>query len=237
MPTPKREPKPLALITDVELRGMIAASDLNATQRGTLAMAADALYRDTLRITASYTRLGQLLGLGRRQTIKRMQSLEATGVLVKVRAGGGRFENGRGRCNVWQLDLDALRCFRRKGEQSDTENGAQSTQQGCMIDAATVHQTAHDPTSPIPLQIKNPNTLHAAGAAGGAKEWDGIEGPATASRRALPKGLRPWVNRFDHPEQSRADRLAQLRAQVATIERSARTQPENPVQFPSEGGD
>lgn len=54
--------------------------------------------------------------------------------------------------------------------------------------------------------------------------------------RDLPDPIRPWVNPYANPEQQRAARLAQLRAQMAIAEKQIQAAPPRPVQFPTEGG-
>jgi predicted transcriptional regulator len=96
-------------ITDKELRGLVAASDLKSKDRTTLLALADGLNRQTLVISMGGDRLAEMLGLKRRQAVRRLRSLEATGVIVPIRQGGGRAEDGRGYVNTWKLDPERLR--------------------------------------------------------------------------------------------------------------------------------
>ncbi len=229
------------MITDVELRGLIGASCLSSIQRSTLLMMADGLYRHDLRIRIGFQRLADLLGLGRRATIDRVRSLETTGVIRLERSGGGRNEAGKGITNVWVLDLDTLRLQTlartlesevnvtepdtTKGAVNcevysaadNTDNGAEKPQHGCSPATPRVQPTAHDPVSPQPPKEE---TNHDQTDQSSQESDVNIH-----RRRTCPKEVLPWVNRYAGPEQTKADRLEQLRAQVNQVEKSARTQP------------
>ncbi|MBL4698923.1 MAG: winged helix-turn-helix domain-containing protein [Phycisphaerales bacterium] len=231
------------LLTDHELRGLVAASTLDRYQRSTLLAMADGLYRHELRITLSHQRLANALGLGRRATIDRIHSLEGTGVILKERGGGGRYENGKGRINVWRLDLDALRnqaLAKAEKLESNTENnapesidkgavgctvkGAVEKHQGCSGATATVQPTAQDQVSPIPQE----------------KKTNGIARPRHLRGGGTmpiynPNDLRPWANRFDAPKQTRANRLKQMRMQLAHSEDSARNTSKSVIHSTTEG--
>lgn len=216
------------LFSDKELRGLLAASDLNPTERQTLMLAAAALYRHELIIVAGFNRLATLFGVCRRQAINRMRALERKGVLHKSRGGGGRFENGKGRVNIWELDLDRLRQPTGNGEARCTVKGEADAREGCNADAPTVKPIAQDPTLPTDpkKEIKRGPASPAPAARGGGGTMP----------RDLPDPIRPWVNPYANPEQQRAARLAQLRAQMAIAEKQIQAAPPRPVQFPTEGG-
>mgnify|MGYP003112541078 CR=1 FL=1 len=246
------------LITDVKLRGIIAASNLTPTQRGTLLMMADGLYRYTLQIIMGIERLQTALGLGRRATIARIRSLENSGAIVKVRGGGGRSETGKGYVNIWNLDLDALRLQAldreaddpdtptqsgvnetatsppksiSKGADSCTVNGAWNQPQGCGIPTATVQQTAHDPISPTtPKKESNKESAAIAADIQGKQSR-----PPIRQRRKNPDHLIPWVNRYDGPKQTRANRLDQIRDQLARDEENVRRKSQNQLDSSKEG--
>lgn len=238
---PSRGPQGVQ-ITDVQLRGMICASCLTPIQRGTLLMMADGLYRDDLRFRIGFQRLADLLGLGRRATIERVKSLEKTGVIHKIRGGGGRNEAGKGITNIWVLDLEALRqqALAREPESENIEterhppngaadctgNGAGNQHQGCSPATPTVQPTAHDPTSPTP-PIEETKKEHSVCAAD-----DEVQ---IHRRRVCPTNVLPWVSRYDGPKGTRANRLKQLRAQAQHVEKSARNHPQNTVEFSKEG--
>tara|TARA_R110002072_G_scaffold42064_12_gene118127 strand:+ start:77569 stop:78348 length:780 start_codon:yes stop_codon:yes gene_type:complete len=252
---PNRKGSGEPLITDVKLRGIIAASNLTPNQRGTLLMMTDGLFRDTLQIIMGIERLQTALGLGRRATIDRIRSLENSGAIVKIRGGGGRSESGKGYVNIWNLDLDALRMQAldrepddpdtptqsgvnetatsppksiSKGADSCTVNGAWNQPQGCGIPTATVQQTAHDPITPK----KESNKESAAIAA----DIQGKQSrPSIRQRRKYPDHLIPWVNRYDGPKQSRANRLDQIHAQLALDEENARQKSKNQLDSSKEG--
>ncbi|MBO6740610.1 MAG: hypothetical protein JJ916_12195 [Phycisphaerales bacterium] len=214
---PKPEPPPEPLITDVRLRQLVAASSLTPTQRGTLLMMVDGMFRDNLKIIIGISRLADSLGLGRSATIARIRSLESTGAIVKLRGGGGRSESGKGYVNVWEFRPDVLieQAQHRgrvgdKGTVSQTVKGADSTDQASGFEPSRVREPAHDPTLPI-SPTKEPNKECAAGAADDQDQ--GLRTPVR-HKRTLPKQLRPWVNRADAPAQSRADRLNQIKAQL-----------------------
>jgi len=124
------------LLTDHELRGLVAASTLDRYQRSTLLAMADGLYRHDLRIKMGIQRLANSLGLQRRATINRIHSLEQTCVILKERGGGGRYENGKGRINIWRLDLDTLRnqaLAKAENLESNPENNtSKSTNKGAV---------------------------------------------------------------------------------------------------------
>lgn len=218
------------LLNDMKLRGLVAASTLDRYQRSTFLAMADGLYRHELRITLSIQRLADALGLGRRATIDRIHSLEQTGVILKERGGGGRYENGKGRVNIWRLDLETLRnqaltkaeCLESNTENSTSESTdkgavgctvkvAVEQHQGCSRPTATVQPTAQDQVSPIPQE----------------KKTNGITRPRPPKGdgtmpRYNPNDLRPWANRFDAPVQIRADRLTQMRMHFKHDEEIAR---------------
>jgi hypothetical protein len=267
MASPSTRPKRPVLITDVQLREMVVHSTLCHQDRSTILFIAHALYRDTLKMTASYDRLAGYLGLGRRQTIVRIQALENLEVLVKLRAGGGRQENGRGCCNMWMLDLEVLQSFRcappvpenpepieappvdappavrgadgpkrdQIGALTDTVNGARQALERCTTDARRVNQTAHDPTVPMNPKKETNNPL--AHAAGGAYESCGMASMSEPDSGDRPREPRPKKPRFGDEPKSRADRLAQLRAQAELIENGAGVSPVQAVELNTEGGD
>ncbi len=216
------------LLTDKELRGLIAASDLTPTERQTLALAADALYRHELIIVAGFDRLAMLFGVCRRQAINRMRALERKGILNKSRGGGGRFENGKGRVNIWELDLDRLRKPTGNGETGCTVMGEAEAREGCNGDAPTVKPVAQDPT--VPTHPKKESKRGPASPAPAARGGGGT------MPRDLPDPIRPWVNQYADPGQQRAARLAQLRAQAVLAEKRNQAAPGEPVQFSPEGG-
>ncbi len=204
---------------------------------------ADGLYRHELRITLSIQRLADALGLGRRATFDRIHSLERTGVIINERSGGGRYENGRGRLNVWRLNLDALRnqaLAKAEKLESSTENkGTESTdkgavgctvmsaaeqRQGCSRPTTTVQPTAQDQVSPIPQEKKTNGIARPRHPKGGG----------TMPRYNL-NDLRPWVNQHDAPPKIRADRLTQMRMQLAHAEDKARKSPKPLVDSATEG--
>lgn len=231
------------LLTDHELRGLVAASSLDRYQRSTLLAMADGLYRHELRITLSIQRLANALGLGRRATIDRIHSLEQTGVILKERGGGGRYENGKGRVNVWRLDLETLRNqalakaeylesntetiaseSTDKGAVGCTVKGAVEQHQGCSRPTATVQPTAQDQVSPIPQEKKTNGIVRPRHPKGGG-----------TMPKYNPNDLRPWANRFDAPKQTRADRLKQMRMQIAHGEDKVRKSPKHLVHSTAEG--
>ena len=212
---PKPEPPAEPLITDVRIRQLVAASSLTPTQRGTLMMMVDGLYRDNLKIIIGISRLADSLGLGRSATMARIRSLESTGAIVKLRGGGGRAENGKGYVNVWEFRPDELvsQSMRRgrnesKGTESHTVKGAWNEPQGSGSDETRVREPAHDPTLPI-SPTEETNIDCAAIAADDQDE--GLRVPVR-HKRTLPKQLRPWVNRADAPSVCKADRLKQMQA-------------------------
>jgi hypothetical protein len=208
---------------------MIAGSSLDPTQRSTLILASDALYRGELVIKAGYDRLASLFGVSRRAAINRMQSLEKIGVLEKLRGGGGRAENGRGYVNIWKLNLEALKPTQNKGAVCDTVKGAVDQHQGCSQMAARVQPVAQDQLSQLhpKEELKRGPASPAPAAQGGG----GLMPPDPRDQ------LKPWVNHYDGPEQCRAARLGQMRTQFAIEAQRSRNHPQKPVQFKSEGGD
>tara|TARA_R110002073_G_scaffold104622_4_gene236497 strand:- start:152448 stop:152951 length:504 start_codon:yes stop_codon:yes gene_type:complete len=151
-----------------------------------------------------------------------MKSLEQSGVLTKVRGGGGRYENGKGRVNIWRLDVEALKKqaevkadqleaneqnepikIPEKGAASCTGKGAANTHQGCNKPTATVQSDAHDPILPISQEKKTNGIARPSHPRGGG---------------SMPKHnlneLRPWVNKYDAPKQSRASKLKQMHMQL-----------------------
>ena len=241
MSKPRKTPP---LLNDCELRGLVAASSLDRYQRSTLLAMADGLYRHNLRITMSIQRLADSLRLGRRATIDRIHSLEQSGAIIKERGGGGRYENGKGRTNIWRLDLDVLRNqavvntekfkFNTKNKAADPINegavdctvySAVEQRQGCTLPTATVQPTAQDQVSPIP-QKKNPN---------GIARPRHPEGGGSMPPRYNPNDLRPWANRFDAPKQTRADRLTQMRMHFAHEAESASKSTKSLIDSSKEG--
>lgn len=236
---PKPEPPPDPLITDVRIRQLVAASSLTPTQRGTLLMMVDGLYRDDLRIIIGISRLADSIGIGRSAAFDRIKSLESTGVIVKIRGGGGRSESGKGYVNVWDFRPDVLieQAQHRgrlggKGTVPETVKGTESTDQESGSEPARVREPAHDPTLPI-SPTKEPNKECAANAADDQDQ--GLRTPVR-HKRTLPTQVRPWVNRADAPSMSRADRLKQIRAQLEASEKKslARRTP-HPVHSTTEG--
>ncbi|MCA9276851.1 MAG: Lrp/AsnC family transcriptional regulator [Phycisphaerales bacterium] len=236
---PKPEPPPEPLITDVRLRQLVAASSLTPTQRGTLLMMVDGLYRDNLKIIIGISRLADSLGLGRSATIDRIRSLESTGVIVKLRGGGGRSESGKGYVNVWEFRPEVLiQQAQHRGRVGDNSTVSQtvkdmeSTDQASGLEPARVRESAHDPTLPTPPKEES-NKEGAAIAAGDQEQ--GLRIPVR-HKRTLPFQVRPWVNRADSPKMSRADRLVQMREQLKLSDKKplARSAP-NPVHSATEG--
>lgn len=194
-------------------------------------MMADGLYRDDLTIRIGFQRLANSLGLGRRATIDRVRSLEKTGAISLKRGGGGRTESGRGITNIWVLEVQAIKqqaldrenaapelcttLLDTNGAENCTANSADNQHQGCSITTATVQKTTHDPISPIPPKKetkKEETTLSESS----LKET--FKAPIRR-KRYQPAGLNPWVNRFDGPKQTRANRLDQIRDQLAQSEK------------------
>ena len=234
-PQPLREP----LITDVRIRQLVAASSLTPTQRGTLLMMVDGLYRDDLRIIMGISRLADSIGIGRSAAFDRIKSLESTGVIVKIRGGGGRSESGKGYVNVWEFRPEVLieqAQYRGrlgdKGTGTETVKGTESTKQASGSEPSRVRGPAHDPTLPI-SPTKEPNKECAAGAAG---DQDPELRTPVRHKRTLPTLVRPWVNRADAPAMCRADRLKQIRAQLeASEKKSLAHRPPHPVHSNTEG--
>lgn len=222
------------LITDAEIRGRVAASELPSKERQTLLAAVDGLDRRKLVITAAYSRIAGQLGLKRRATITRMNVLESMGVLVKQRGGGGRYENGRGRVNQWYLDLDSLGSFKRtpkKGAAGDTLEGAADCtvkgavrrHQGCSGTIPRVQRTAQDQSLPSHQEKKSnvraeQSTQMATAPPAATDNAAAAALPAASRRRRAADEVRPWVNRFASPECSQEERLELLRAQQREIE-------------------
>ena len=249
MPNPNsriRNPsKPL--INDAQLRGMVAASNLTPTQRSTLLTMADGLYRKDLTIRIGIQRLADALGLGRRATIDRVRSLEQSGAIHLIRGGGGRSESGRGITNVWALNVKELKQQALDREAATlghtqpphhqydagdcTLKGEAEQSQGCRNPASRVQPAAHDPISPIPPreESKKENAINEACIQSKKSR------PPIRQRRSRPDGLNPWVNHYDGPKQSRADRLSQMRAQIAQAEKMARQRAHDPVDSTTEG--
>jgi hypothetical protein len=143
-------------ITDDQLRKLVGNSSLTAHQRSTLLVLAGALNRYTLEITVSYDAIAKMLGLKRRATVSRMQSLERTGVIQKTRCGGGRSESGKGYTNTWVLvpsmliqttnqsdELSNGVCL-ENGAQHNTFKGAPKLHQGCSEPSQRVYSSAHN---------------------------------------------------------------------------------------------
>jgi hypothetical protein len=246
-PTPKCNPPKEPLITDVELRGLIAASNLTPTQRGTLLMMADGLYRDDLKFRIGIQRLADSLGLGRRATFVRVRSLESSGAIRLLSGGGGHNEAGRGITNVWLLDVAALKQQaldrdalnhpdddspdKSNGADSRTDKGESEQRDGCSIQAHTVQQPAHDPISPIdPKKESNKEYPTDADFTHGVHSRSPIR-----QRRKRPDGLNPWVNRYEGPKQLRADRLSQMRTQLQRAEKIITNKPINLLDSTKEG--
>lgn len=243
----KRKPPGEPLITDVELRGLIAASSLTPTQRGTLLMMADGLYRDDLKFRIGFQRLADSLGLGRRATFARVRSLESSGAIRLLNGGGGRNEAGRGITNVWLLDVAALKQqaldrddlnhpdddspHKCNGADSRTDKGESEQRDGCSIQAHTVQQPAHDPTSPT---YPKKETKKERAADADSTQRVHSKSPVR-QRRICPDGLNPWVNRYDGPKQSRADRLSQMRSQLQRAEKITTHKPINLLDSTKEG--
>ncbi|MFK7883903.1 MAG: hypothetical protein AB8F26_06960 [Phycisphaerales bacterium] len=219
-------------ITDFDLRRMVVYSQLKHRERSTLLIIAHCLYRDSLKIVASYQRIGDYLGLSRRQAITRMQALEDLEVLVKIREGGGHYQHGGGRCNAWQLDLEMLRFYElpptpKANGEADFPLGVKPASPMGEVDfPAEVKPTAHDPMHPMNSNAlsNNPPNRSAGGARGGG------EG---RGRSKIPN---PRLPRFKMTEGTRADRVAELRAQKAIADKQTRDAQSDPVQLDSEGG-
>jgi hypothetical protein len=235
--------KRVPLITDVDFRRMVLESTLNKEQRYTLLVLKHAMYADSLRIIASYQRLAGYLALGRRQTINRVRDLEDLEVLVKVREGGGRYESGSGRVNVWQLDLDALYGFvllpepktnprpakdpnAGSGATHFTPKGATHTREGCNGQTEGVKPGAHNPRNQLPPNnLANNPPSKPAGVA--LEKMQAVQ----PIRIPIPK-----APRFAQTPQSREERLAALRAQAALAKGQDQAAPSGSVQFSPEGG-
>ncbi|MCC5822626.1 MAG: Lrp/AsnC family transcriptional regulator [Phycisphaerales bacterium] len=232
--------RPPCQITDAQLRGMVEASRLPPKERSTLLFAADGLNRYDLRITMGFDRLAGLLGLKRRAAIDRMRALERTGVVVIERAKGGRYENGRGRVNVWRLDLESLSspdppnqhpAAKGKGAADctvngaarHTDNGAVQRREGRSLTTPTVQPAAPDPSSSKLIQEKNPmgDAARQPAASGPADATPGEDAAAAAgTTRASQKPTadpadrrRPWTKRFASADQNREQRLALFQEQ------------------------
>ena len=235
------------LINDTQLRGMVAASNLTPTQRSTLLAMADGLYRNDLTIRLAIQRLADALGISRRATFDRVRSLESSGVIRLIHGGGGRSESGRGITNLWKLDVNELRqqaldreaatlgltrpTHHLNGARDCTQKGEAEQRQGCREPTSRVQLAAHDPISPIPPreESKKENPTNEACIQSKKSRMD------IRQRKWRPDGLRPWVNRFDGPRQSRADRLTQMRMQLAQCEKISRQKPANQVDSTTEG--
>jgi predicted transcriptional regulator len=191
------EQKRRVAITDKELRGLVAASDLKSKDRTTLLALADGLNRQTLLISMGGDRLAEMLGLKRRQAIRRLRSLESTGVIVPIRQGGGRAEDGRGYVNTWKLDLERLRGT-PKGVTEGTDCDVSEQTEGRPSRDPRVSQDAPDSTLQDP-QEKNPSG--GSPLAGGASDP-----PRDPGRR------RPYVNRHASPGVQRVQVIHQLTA-------------------------
>lgn len=220
-------------ITDVELRRLVVHSRLKHRERSTLLIIAHALYRDSLRIVASYQRIADYLGLSRRQAITRMQALEDLEVLVKIREGGGHYQHGGGRCNAWRLDLEMLGFYElpptpKANGEADFPLGVKPASPMGEVDFPTgVKPTAHDPMHPNPPNYLSNNPPRRP--AGGEGARLGGQG-----RKKIPN---PRLPRFMMTTGSRADRLAQLKEQAAIADQRTRDAQTDPVQFSdSEGG-
>lgn len=191
--TPPKAPTAELKITDAKLRSMLAASTLGPTERATLACMCDAVNRRTLEIRIGMDRLAALLGVQRRAAVLRVRALEATGVIVPTRTGGGRAENGRGYLNAWTLDLARLRGDR--DERPRAPSGAARAEpipvdpprQPCSEPAARAQPVAQDSMVPKVSMKK----LEAA--APPAAEGVGASAEAEACR--------PWINPESHPDE------------------------------------
>jgi hypothetical protein len=184
-------------ITDKELRGLVSASGLKSKDRTTLLAIADGLNRQNLVISMGGDRLAEILGLKRRQAVRRLRSLEATGVIVPIRQGGGRAENGRGYVNMWKLDPERLRGLPR-GVSEGTDSDVPEETEGRHLGTERVSQDAPDTSLQEP-QEKNPS--------GGSP----LAGVASEPPRA-PDRRRPYVNRHAPPDVQRIQVLEQLTA-------------------------
>ncbi len=197
-------PEPM---TDKKLRGLLAASTLTPTQRATLAMMADAMDRNTLEIRIGMDRLAELLGVMRRAAVYRVRRLEQTGVIERLRRGGGRSESGKGYVNAWRLSLERLipenkgatGCTVKgaKGEADCTLKGATEQRQECNEATGRVQSVAPDQ--------KNQNTQ---------KEKQRAATPPPPAKHGGASSPREPSGQWVNPEASRADREAQRRQQL-----------------------
>lgn len=240
------------LITDVDYRNLVLGSTLTHQERSTLLFLKHSMYPDTLKIINSYAQIAKHLGLSRRQTINRIRVLEDLDLLVKLREGGGRYESGHGRCNVWQLNLELLGDFALppepryvkppstaalppKGEAGCTPKGEPDRRTGCDGPHPQVKPVAHNPSRPTsPRSLANNPPAFAAGGTQGKGADSGRQ--AEPSEQERPRQILPKMPRFASETQSRDDRLAQLRAQAALVEKRTGDSPTEPVQLTSEGG-
>lgn len=235
--------KRVPIITSVAYERMVLKSTLRKEDRHTLLVLKHSMFPDTLKIVASYQRLANDLALSRRQTITRIRALEDLEVLNKIREGGGRYESGGGRVNVWILDLDALDSFglppvpktsprpekradAGSGEADFTPKGEVQTREGCSGPHKGVKPTAHNPINQtLPNNLANHPPENPAGVAlGKMQEVEPIKPPT------------PKAPRFARPPKGPEERRAELRALAALSEDRNQAAPIGLVQFPQEGG-
>jgi len=200
-PNGRESRRPRPYITDKQLRAMIFASNLPSKERHTLLTLADGLDRYLMVITMGRERLASALALRPRAAIKRLRALEATGVIVPLRTGGGRAENGRGYVNTWGLALERL-IVEEKDATEHAGKGAVEPPHGRTRAAGRAQLTTQDQ----PLQSSQ-------------KKNSSGSPPAAPGSSGLPLGdpdaVRPWINPHA-PEHVRVEqRRRHLRATLA----------------------
>lgn len=186
-------------LTDKALREHLFATNLSPIDRHTLLTLAHGIIRNDpdLPIRQHYKTIAQWLGIEVRTAKYRIKKLEDLGILIPTRTGGGRDQHGRGFCNGWRFDFDALKeistrkeqaqCSSPKGDTDRTLNdateqqarehrnakkGDTERQQGGKPTTDGVIQVAHNPMKPMEPMNPNEDTKPAQSSSGYSDEFE-----------------------------------------------------------------
>jgi len=203
-------------LTDKALREYLFATNLSPIDRHTLLTLAHGIIRNDpgLPLRQHYKTIAQWLGIEVRTAKYRVKNLEGLGILIPTQTGGGRDQHGRGFCNEWRFDFDALKAISThkehaqrsssKGDtdctlndaieqqargQRDTQKGDTKRQQGGKPTPDGVIQVAHNPMKPMEPMIPNEDTKPARSPIECSDEFESWW-KSYPSRPGCPKGIK-----------------------------------------------
>lgn len=172
-------------VSDKSIRDYLFASTLGPIERHTLLTLAHGIIRNDpdLPLRQHYRTIARWLGIEVRTAKYRVKKLEKLGILIPTRTGGGIDQYGRGYCNEWRFDFNALKAISahaehpkpttRKGDadhtlndaieqqargQQNTTKGDAERQQGGNPTTERVIQAAHNPMKPMGPMTPNEDT-------------------------------------------------------------------------------